>query len=463
MRRCRTIVITVIVTLVVVFGAGIIIQKKSGNDENFTLVRVGNPENGELVELVGAPGEIEPKTVVKISAKTSARIVSLPFDEGDMVSAGDPDRGSGASVLVRLDSKDLESQLLSARANRNAQQAQIEVEKARIASQKAQLAGIEAELERLRKDLERKKELLSSNDISESSFDTVNANYNSQKANRDALKHTIDSMELNLVVLRHNIDAADARIDQAKEALSYTTIVSPIDGIITKKNAKVGEIAMTGTMNNPGTVIVEVADLSQMLLIAQVDEADIGKIEVGQKAKIYVQAFADHVFTGVIDSIALTHSLSNSGTKYFRTEILLDKDEVTLYSGLTAHVDIETKRHEGVMKVPTQAVLARQVDALPLDIREGNENIDTSKTYATVVYCFENGKAVVKPVTIGAGDLTHTIIESGIGGDDKVVIGPYKVLESLKQGKKIRDEKADAVEDESETDVADKSREEDTV
>jgi len=265
-----------------------------------------------------------------------------------------------------------------------------------------------------------------------------------------AAKHTLESAQLNLVVLKHNLEAADAAIAQAKEALSYTTITSPIDGVITRINAEVGEVVMTGTMNNPGTVILQVADLSQMLVVAQVDEADIGELGVGQTAKVSVRAFSDIDFTGTVDTIALTHRFSDNRTKYFRTEILLasSPDVAKLYSGLTADVDIQTRTHKDVLKVPSQAVVAREVDSLPLEIRENSPELDKSKTHAIVVYRYIDGKAVVTPVKIGPSDLTHTIITAGISEEDEIVVGPFKVLDTLKHDQNLKDER----EDESQSD-----------
>jgi hypothetical protein len=104
-------------------------------------------------------------------------------------------------------------------------------------------------------------------------------------------------------------------------------------------------------------------------------------------------------------------------------------------------VDIETRKHTDVLKVPTQAVLGREVDTLPLEIREKSPHVDIAKAYATVVYRYVDGKAVVTPVKIGQGDLTHTIILSGITEEDKIVVGPYKVLENIKHDQRIRDER----------------------
>ena len=383
------------------------------------------------------------KEVEHFKHKKEEGVEDIVLDEGDSVTRGDPCANPSvpASVLVRLDAKDLESQLLSAQAGRAAQAAQIEVEKARIDGQKADLVGLKASLKQAQRDLERQKGLLQSQDISQSAFDQTQLKLDDFQAKFNAAGHTLEAAELNLTVLQHNLEAADARIAQAQDMLSYTTITSPINGVVTRLNAEVGELVITGTMNNPGTVILEVADLSEMLLVAQVDEADVGKLEVGQKATVHVDAFADRKFNGVVDSIALSHTTSFTRTKYFRTEILLETADPKLYSGLTAHVDIETRKHTNVLKIPTQAVLGRELDSLPLEIREKSAEVDPNKTFATVVYRYINGKAVVTPVKIGQSDLTHTIMLSGVTGEDKIVVGPYKVLENIKHDQIIQDER----------------------
>jgi len=451
MKKSRKIIIAIIVVLVVLW-VGVSVIRKARMAKKIETVRIEKADRGDLIELVSAPGEIEPKKKVDMSAKVSARIVALPHKEGDRVTCGNPAANPPvpASLLVQLDAKDLESYLRSAQANRSAQAARVEVEKAAIASQNANLEGLAASLEEAQRDLERKKGLLESQDISLSVFDQAKYRVDGLIAQVAAAKHTLESVQLNLVVLKYNLEAADAAIAQAKEALSYTTITSPIDGVITRINAEVGEVVMTGTMNNPGTVILQVADLSQMLVVAQVDEADIGELRVGQTAKVSVRAFGDIDFTGTVDTIALTHRLSDNRTKYFRTEILLagSPDVAKLYSGLTADVDIRTRTHKDILKVPSQAVVAREVDLLPLKIRENSPELDKSKTHAIVVYRYIDGKAVVTPVKIGPSDLTHTVITAGISEEDEIVVGPFKVLDTLKHDQKLKDER----EDESQSD-----------
>jgi HlyD family secretion protein len=441
-RKLRILIIFVLIIGVVGAAAGFVVKKRMAAAKKATIVRVEVVGPGELVEFVSAPAELEPRSRVEISAKVSGRVVTLPYKVGERVTKGDPNANPPIppSVLVQLDSKDLESQLLGAQARRAAQAAGIESEKARIASQKATLLGTGATFEQAKTQMERQKKLLATKDISQYEFDQAQLKLDEFQAQYNAAKLGLDSAELNLKVLEHNLAAADAGITQAKETLGYTTIVSPLDGVITRINAKVGEMVVTGMMNNPGTKILEVGDLSQMLAVAQVDEADVGKLEVGQKAKVFIDAYPNHEFKGTVYTIALSTDLSKQGTKYYKTEILLESDQ-RLHSGLTANVDIETHKYTGVLAVPSQAVMTRDIDSLPLDIRDNSPCVDKSKTFATVAFRYIDGKAVVTPIKIGPSNLTHTILEAGVEKGEKVIMGPYKELEKLKHDQVVKDER----------------------
>jgi len=450
-KKSRVIIIVVVVILVVIAGGGMAVRSRLKTLPKATTVRVENAQRGQLIEFVSAPGEIEPLSNVEISAKVSARVVALPYDEGATVTKGDPNANPPVppSVLVKLDSKDWESQLVSAQASRDAQAAQIEVEKARIASQQANLGGLKASLQQAERDLERQRGLLESKDIAQATFDRAQTRYDELKAQYAGAESTLQAARLNLIVLQHNLEGADARIDQAKEALNYTTIVSPIDGTVTRLNAEVGEMVMTGTMNNRGTIIMEVGDLSEMLVVAQVDEADVGKLKVGQKARVHIQAWPDKIFDGEVRTVALSHEFSNQGTKYYEAEVLLIDPNEQVFTGMTADVDIAVAEHGDVLIVPSQAVLGRKVDELPVKIRDKLTEEEKKKAFASVVYVYKDGKAIATPVKIGASNTTETVVASGITAEDKIVIGPYKELEKLRHEQMIKDER------ESETEKSD--------
>jgi len=432
-RRNIKIVWAVLIAIGILLVLKLWLGRKADTKQASTIVRIETIQPGQLQEFISAPGEIEPETQVEISAKVSARVEELPFKEGDRVKAGD--------IVIRLDAKEYESRLKSIEAGYKAQQAQIEVTRTHISVRKAQLKGTEASLEQAKRDYLRQKQLLDTGDISQSIYEQARQKYDQIQSEFEAASGQIQADELSLIVAQHTLEAQKAQIDEAKDALEYTIIRAPIDGIITRISAEVGEMVMTGTMNNPGTVIMVVADLSKMLLVAQVDEADIGKLAIGQETNIRVKAFWDHVYHGKVDHIALTYDMSrNTGVKYYRTEILIEGDVSKLYCGLTADVDILTREHTGILKAPSQAILARKAEDLPLEIRK-NPLVDPNKTDAIVVFQYIDGKAVATPVKIGPGDTTHIIIEQGLEAGKQIIIGPYKVLDALKHDQAVRDEK----------------------
>ena len=460
--RVRTFLIVSVVVAVLVAGAFVAAkwwQNGSGDKDQQPPVRVEAAQRGDCVEIVSAPGEVEPRTKVSISARVSARIEKLPFKEGDRVTKGDPNANPPIppSLLVKLDSAEMQSELASTEARHKAQLAQVDVQKAQIEATKSRINGQRAMLVDAERDLSRQKELLATNDVSQSVVDTAQTHVDELKAQLQGALQSLQADEAQLIVMQHNIDAAAAEIKRVKENLSYTEIYSPIDGVVTRLNAEVGELVMTGTMNNAGTVILEVADLSQMLLVARVDETSIAGVEVGQRAKVRMQAYRGKIFDGTVSSVALAHADENTirrlgrnanqgggqeGT-FFQTDILLNTDGKRIPSGLSADVDIETKRHTNVIKVPSQAVLGRAPDSLPTDMRERPE-VEKGKAMTPVVFKFVDGKAKAVPVKIGPSDLTHTVIESGLEEGAVVIVGPYKVLEGLQHDQAVKDEKAAA-------------------
>lgn len=447
MRRVLIIVGIVVVVLVgagVAFGPAAVQKIRDAMPKpDGTVVRLMSPQRGTLVETIKAPGEIEPKTKVEISARLSARIIELPFEEGDIVTKGDPKTNPPVppSVLIRLDSTDREASLRATEARRAADAAAIEVYRARMKGTEAGIEGMRASLRQAELELQRNTDLLATHDVAQSIVDSARSRVDELKANLEAQEQALRADELNLKVMEYNLVASDAAIEQARDDLSYTTIFSPISGTLTRLNAEVGELVVTGTMNNAGTVIMEVADLSVMLLNAQVDEASVGGVRVGQRAKVRINAYPGQEFAGTVQAIALTNDRASDGSKYYKTEILLDTHGAQIYSGLTADVEIETRRHEDAIKVPSQAVLARPVDDIPLSIRENNPDVDMTKNVATVVYRFVDGKTVVTPVTIGASDASETLILSGLSENDQVIIGPYRVFEELKHDQAVKDER----------------------
>jgi HlyD family secretion protein len=373
---------------------------------------------GDLERTVSAPGSIEPKRLIKISSQVSAKVLALPFEEGQQVKAGD--------VVIRLDPQNLVAALDSAKAG--------------LGGQEASLGGAEAALINARLNYERFQQLYETGDATKSELDSAEATFLQAQSSRE--------------VLTHQIDQAKAQIERAQKDLDNTIISSPIDGVITSLNTEVGETVIVGTTNNPGSVIMEIADLSEMLLKAAVDEANIAPVEIGQDAKIFINAYTDREYKGTIQRIGLKRQVAGDGTGTFEVEILMELPEgETLYSGLSASTDIVVEHFYDAMIVPSQAVVDRRIEELPEEVRKGNELIDLKKTFTQIVYRVVDGKTVATPVKIGPSDLTQTVITEGISKDDIIVTGPFRILVDLKSDRAVKDQDAD---DEDTADKIDK-------
>jgi HlyD family secretion protein len=313
-------------------------------------------------------------------------------------------------------------------------EATLRSEQARFEAARAEYINAVAEWERI-------SELFKSQDVSKAELDQAVQRMNTAEANQAAAEH--------------GIAVAQAGVDQARENLKYATIVSPIDGRVTTVNAEVGELVVTGTMNNPGTVILEVADLSEMLVRAEVDEIDIAEIEIGQPATVQINAYPDRVFEGEVRLVSLQSTFSTlDRAKVYATEILLHLEEgEALPSGLTANVDIEIETLEGVLLAPSQAVQEVRTDDLPDELRN-HPNLDLAKTFTRVVYRVEDGRAMATPVKIGPSDLTQTAIESGLSPGDEVIVGPWAMLQKLEHEMAVRTEPQTPGAPEGEAEVA---------
>jgi HlyD family secretion protein len=445
-----------LIIVVILVGLGFLgswlVKRNMAAGPEVPTVRVEPVVRGNLIETISAPGEVEPKTKVSISARVAARIMDLPYKEGDRVYKGSAT--TKPSLLVKLDDTELAAALASTQARYAAQQAQIRVSEKQISAARSRISGSKVTLAEAERELKRQQELGS--DAARAIVEQAQSKVDELKAQIAAAEESLVADETGLEVMAHNLEAAAAEIARAKDNLSYTVITSPIDGIVTRLNAEVGELVVTGTMNNAGTVIMEVADLSQMLLNTRVDETSVADVHVGQKSTVRMEAYREKVFEGTVVAVALANfdpNMSrggggnrfmmgnNDGTKFYKTEILLDTKGQQIFSGLTADVDIETKRWDDVLKIPSQAVLGRAVDELPESVRDKPE-VDKTKTMVPVVYRSVNGKAVVTPVTIGGSDLTHTVIKSGLSETDVIITGPFKVLESVANDQQIKEDRA---------------------
>lgn len=420
----------VVVGFVVAGPSALEVLPAFGKGDDALAVRLGKVAKRELVETVSAPGELDPEVKVDVSAEVSARVLEIPFREGATVRKGE--------VIVKLDDRDLQASL-------QAQMARRDGERFRLRSEQERLAGPTSQLVNAKATLERQESLFKTGDVSRASLDDAIARV------RD-LEAQIAAAREGLSVIESSLAAAEADIERARELLKKTTINAPIDGQITELNAEPGELVVVGTMNNAGTRILTIADLATVRLKAKVAESDVARVRAGQEATVRVNAYRDREFKGTVDRVALSRGTestfggsggsSGAGSGgWFKCEVKLDlADGETLLSGLAANVDIVVDRSTGLL-VPSQSLLERKFDDLPTELTT-HPLVDQARRKATVVFVMVDGKAVIKPVRTGPSNLADTMILEGVSEGDVVVTGPYRVLETLKQGDRIREETA---------------------
>ena len=410
----KYLIIGIVLCVVVVSAA---FMMRSGGDA-VTEVRMSEVKQGVLVESVSAPGVVEPKRKVDVSAEVSARIRELPRREGARVKKGD--------VLVRMDGRDLQAALSGAEARRDGDRFRLEAERSRIQGARQNQENAQAIRARLQA-------LYDTGDVSRQQLDDAIARARDVESQVQAAEKTIAQLEKSLA-------ASEATIEQSREAVRRTVISSPIDGVVTYLKAEVGELAVVGIMNSPGTLIMTVADLGEMRLNAKVAETDIARVAVDQSSKVYVNAYKDDPFDGNVSEIALQRTLEKDGTGSFKVLVNLDLKGRQIFSGLTGNVDIDIARQEGLM-VPSQAVVERPVNDLPQGIKD-NPLVQKSRRVTQVVFRVVDGKAVMTPVSTGTSNLTDTLVKDGLKAGDMIITGPYRVLEKLKDGEAVQKEDA---------------------
>ncbi len=374
-------------------------------------VDVEKPAREQIIRLVQAPGDVEAVLEVEISSEIFAKIVEMPVEEGDIVREGD--------LLCRLDDKNL--------------LADIESAKARIAQLYASVAQAEADVDKAQRDFEWQVKLSESNATS----DLEIRDYTIMRKKSRAV----------LDMRNHEITQAQAMYKRIQEDLKKTVITSPIDGVISRLNAKQGEVVITGTMNNPGTVIMTISDLSKMQVRCRVDEVDIPLVSQGQIARIYLQSDPEKPVPARVFRVA-SKGIKQQGRDLVTFETMLEvlSDDKRIKPAMTANVEIEVAKRENAITVPVEAVVHRMRKDLPeavvkeYDEKQSVTNLSNralQAQYIKVLYVRNDDIAHVRLVNLGIADTHRVEVQEGIDPDDIVIIGPYRSLDHLKDGKKI--------------------------
>jgi HlyD family secretion protein len=412
---------------VVVLGLLIAVGAMRGGKGKAQAVQFASVREEDITSRVRAPGKIEPRTQVKISADIMGKIVRLSVKEGDKVRQG--------QVMLQLDDTQYRAQ---------ANQAQ-----AALASARARLKDAESLLRVAESNFVRQRALWEQKVLSQAEWDQANSGIETARTSQSAA--------------REEVSRSEAALAGAKDNLSKTRFVAPFDGVVSALNVEQGEIVITGTMNNAGTQIMVVSDLSRMLVRADVDETDVVDMKLGQKAKITVDALPDTSFVGTVVEIGNTAKRSivstSEGQTNFEVKVVFDSQVPEVRPGMTADVEIETATHPKTHGVPIQAVVVRTERELERAGKTGKgkqavkpkpkkdfalaadeDTVGRKDKEIAGVFLVKDGVASFVPVRTGIASETDIEVFGDIKTGDIVVAGPYKALRELKPSAKVKQE-----------------------
>jgi len=441
-----SILLVAIITLIGLKKAGVI------GGEDLTKVAVEAVSNRTIIETVNASGKIFPEVEVKISSDVSGEITELTVAEGDSVRRG--------QVLARVYADIYNIQQQQAAAVVSQQQYQ-------VANTTAQLEGLRSAMVQAEAQYNRQKKLLEGKVISRQEFEVAENAYNTAKASYNAALRQIDAAKA-------AVASANANLQRASTDVSRTTIVAPMDGVVSLLNVKKGE-RVVGTAQMAGTEMMRVADMSRLEVRVDVTENDIPKVHLGDSALISVDAYLNRKFKGIVYQIASSNTgaanaavsaqSANEVTNYKVYIRLLPESYADLIDpakplsfpfrpGMTASADIQTKVRSNVLSVPINSVTTRDKNeaadkkdkAEKKDNKQGAGMDDSAPASGEedekdiVVFVYEKATSTVKKVKIKTGtqDTRYIEITEGLTKDQQVVSEPYNVIfRTLKDGMKV--------------------------
>lgn len=419
-RKSTYVLVGLALLLVVVL---IVLAKKGviGNKDKGVEVETAKVDEITIVETVSATGKIQPEIEVKIASEVSGEIIELPVKEGQIVKKGD--------LLVRIN-----PDLYTSGYNRTL---------AGLSGTKASLSQADASFKEAKANYERNKTLFEKGIISKSEWDKAVSMYEGAKAAKQSAYY--------------NVQSASATVNEAKDNLGRTTIYAPADGTVSMLNVELGERVL-GMQQMTGTELLRVANLNSMEVEVDVNENDIVKINVGDSARVEVDAYLKKKFRGIVTSISNSASatLTADQVTNFKVKVRILKESYddliqgkpASYSpfrpGMTATVDIITKRKEKVLGVPISAVVIKAdtsaVKKLEVEDPDAEENKIKPKSDKKFecVFVKSGDKAKIRVVKTGIQDDTNIEVTDGLQKGDVVITGPYTtVTKDLSSGDRI--------------------------
>jgi HlyD family secretion protein len=336
-----------------------------------------------------ASGRLAHDEEVQLSTEEIGKVTAIYVKEGDHVKAG--------QLVLQID-----DELYRAAVEQN--EANVRVQE--IAIQRQQLR-----VENLRAQWERKKELFEAGLLDQDSFDLATNEFS--------------IAEVDLRSSRENLSQARAQLEQAEDRLAKTRAYSPIDGVVTSLDIKVGETAISSTTNVPGSSLMTIANPESIHTEVNVDEADIANVSVGQRAQVFAVAYPNEPIEGVIESIALSAKVAEGqqGLSFAVKIGLQPQESIQLRPGMTCRAEIFTDIKEGILAVPIQAIMV-------------DEDLSANRTSYNV-FVHRDGEAQRVEVEVGLSDDSHQEVRGDIQAGDEIIIGPDRVLRALEDGDRV--------------------------
>jgi HlyD family secretion protein len=408
-----------LVSLIVVGGIGA--GAAASRNEKPLEVRMELVQERDLVAIVSASGWIRPHRKVDVQADIMGRIVELNVREGDEVGRG--------QVLMRIDPTQYQAAVARAQAG--------------VSEALARESQAKANLIQAKRANDRAKALASQGE-----------NLISRQQVEDAATQLEVQQEL-LRAAQYGVQMARAGLAEAQDQLNKTVIRAPMNGVVTRLEVEEGETAIVGTMNNPGSLLLTVADLSAMEAVIRVDETDVPELKLGDSASVEIDAFPKAKFIGRVTEISHSSTRNpdavsqqgGAGTQSVDYEIVirLDNPPRTLRSDLSATAEVVTAARRKVLSIPIIALTVRErgnVKALPSDdpkAKQAGEAAERDKSLDEEgVFVVKDGKAKFVQVRTGITGREHFEVLQGLTPNDTVVAGPYEAVRALEDDKLVK-------------------------
>jgi HlyD family secretion protein len=366
-HRGKKYLITIVIILVLFLAGGFILFPWMGQKRQNQKFKTMEVERGEISATVTATGTINPVITVLVGSQVSGTIKALYADFNSRVKEG--------QVIAQIDPAIFEAQVEQAKANVLNAQANVMNAQANLQSARANLEKADVAVSDTKRTLDRNRPLMEMKVIAQSVFDTAQANYDSAVAQQEAAKAQLESAKSQVESAKAQVEQTKATLKLAETNLKYTTIRSPVHGIVISRNVDVGQ-TVAASLQAP-TLFTIAKDLTQMQVDANVSEADIGRLAMNQEATFTVDAYPEKTFRGRVSEIRNAPLIVQNVVTY-DVVIKVDNKDLKLKPGMTANVSVLVANKEGVLKIPNAALRFRPEFAKKEETREKSKG-DFSK------------------------------------------------------------------------------------